>query len=53
MLDFQEQESNVKPVSCEGVLVVIYFKTMYTILKQLFDSVFVISGIIKVFGSLG
>ena len=40
--------SNVKLCPCDGVFVAIYFGTMYTVIKQLLDSVFVISGIIKV-----
>ena len=40
-------KSNVRSVPCDGVFVVIYFKTMYN-KKKLLDSVFVISGIIKV-----
>ena len=40
-------KSNVRSVPCDGVFVVIYFKTMYN-KKKLLDSVFVISGLIKV-----
>ena len=40
--------SNEKLCPCDGVFVAIYFGTMYTVIKQLLDSVFVISGIIKV-----
>ena len=40
--------SNVKLCPCDGVFVAIHFGTMYNAIKQLLDSVFVISGIIKV-----